>query len=801
MRKISLLLLTLFAIVGGSKLSAQTYTVSDAPTDGAWAENTHWYTIKNVQSGGYVSINSSYTDTDGNMLLSVTTAPTTPEAYWCVVKDGDGVKFYNYFAGTSYVLGMTGSQDGARANMYDATSTSSDVTTTFYYVAAKVDNVDYNAFRNTNGSGGQYWNKRGNYLAYWDNSTWDNNSLVAGNGSSYAFTEVSSEELATAITTLVGSYDDYVTSANTTVSTWESYAGKLFCHSAEQIAALKAAITSVSGASTESAKLSGMQTLWAALKTFNASYIMPEAGKYYALQNCNYNTYLYMPAQESSVPEGFGFTADSKLHGKADLTLKSQIWTVEESNGKFYIKNAEFGKKLSGTVTWSEAFGYSDEGTAYTLYPNDGNRYNTAAIGHGPQFGKMHLDGSNNLVAWETAAASSWYFIEVSDEDYNALKNAETALYEQWGAALPVTNEAYTTALAAYNENASDENLEALKSAIKACSYIRVKSMSDATSNTLGTSTDGTQGKALEYSESNAGLIWQLYPVYNGGTNTVSTKLLNLNTGKCLGTVPGGASACASMEAIANGATYTFTKQTSSDYEGGFAIKDNNGGQMYCETNGNINKWGESARAFWYVTLATSLDVPLTTVGEKAYATVYLPFAVSSVSDATAYKGANSADETRVDMTEVSQLAAENGYLLVGEPNATAKLSLTSEALTETDNILTGTLTALTLTDDTRSQYRVFGRTSADDDTTLGFNTPSTSLTTLAANKAFITESSASTSAAKLVISFNGNVDGIGAATIDAPAADAPIYDLSGRRVLKATKGLYIKGGKKILVK
>ena len=528
---------------------------------------------------------------------------------------------------------------------------------------------------------------------------------------------------------------------------------------------------------------------------------MPEAGKYYALQNCNYNTYLYMPAQESSVPEGIGFTADSKLHGKADLTLKSQIWTVEESNGKFYIKNAEFGKKLSGTATWSEAFGYSDEGTAYTLYPNDGNRYNTAAIGHGPQFGKMHLDGSNNLVAWETAAASSWYFIEVSDEDYNALKNVEKALYEQWGAALPVTNEAYTAALAAYNENASDENLEALKSAIKACSYIRVKSMSDATSNTLGTSTDGTQGKALEYSESNAGLIWQLYPVYNGGTNTVSTKLLNLNTGKCLSTVPGGASACASMETIANGATYSFTKQTSGDGNGGFAIKDNNGGQMYCETNGNINKWGESARAFWYVTLATSLDVPLTTVGEKAYATVYLPFAVSSVSDATAYKGANSADETRVDMTEVSQLAAENGYLLVGEPNATAKLSLTSEALTETDNILTGTLTALTLTDDTRSQYRVFGRTSADDDTTLGFNTPAASLTTLAANKAFITESTASTSAAKLVISFNGNVDGIGAATIDAPAADAPIYDLSGRRVLKATKGLYIKGGKKILVK
>ena len=96
----------------------------------------------------------------------------------------------------------------------------------------------------------------------------------------------------------------------------------------------------------------------------------------------------------------------------------------------------------------------------------------------------------------------------------------------------------------------------------------------------------------------------------------------------------------------------------------------------------------------------------------------------------------------------------------------------------------------------------MFGRTSADDATTLGFNTPAESLTTLAANKAFITETSSGTSAAQLVLNFNGNVvEGIGAATIDAPAADAPVYDLSGRRVAKAAKGLYIKGGKKILVK
>ncbi len=806
MKKFTYLLALLLSFCGATAM-AQTYTVSDAPSGGAWATNTKWYIIKNVQDGGYLSTSSSYTDTDEYLKLTNKTAPTTLDGYWCVVKDGEGVKFYNYLAGPSYVLGMTGDQANARAKMYDANSAGSDVTTTFYYVAAQITSngttTNYNAFRNTNGSGGQYWNKREDYLAYWNNSSWDNANLVSGSGSFYEFTEVTSEDLSTAISTTYTTYKSTVESA---VSTWTDYAGKLFCHTTEQINTLKASLPS-SDPTNDEGKYSAAQSMKAALATFNASYIMPEAGKHYALKNCMYNTYLYMPLQEANVPEGFLFAADSKLHGDANLTYKSQIWTVEASNGKFYIKNDEYDKKLSGTVTWGGNFGYSDEGTAYTLYPSDGNRYGTAAIGHGEEYGKMHLDQQNNLVAWQTAEASSWYFIEVSDEDYNNLSTflkTEADAYKAWGSVLPVTNEAYTSALEAYNKEANEENLAALKSAVRACSYIRVKSMhtvteSGKTSNTLGTTTDGTKGHSWDYSESNAGLIWQVYPVLTG--ISAKTKLLNLNTGKCLGTVQNGSNATASMTTIADGSTYSFTKQTSGDGNGGFAIKDGNSGQMFCETNGNINQWTTGARAFWYVYIASSLDVDLATVGDKAYATVYLPFAVGSVGNATAYKGANSADNARVDMTEATQLAAENGYLLVGESGATAKLSLTGEELTETDNILTGTLTAVTLTDETRSQYRVFGRTSTSDNTTLGFNTPASTLTTLAANKAFITETSGDTYAASLAISFDGVISGIGEATANAEEANAPVYDLSGRRIMHAAKGLYIKGGKKIIVK
>lgn len=51
-----------------------------------------------------------------------------------------------------------------------------------------------------------------------------------------------------------------------------------------------------------------------------------------------------------------------------------------------------------------------------------------------------------------------------------------------------------------------------------------------------------------------------------------------------------------------------------------------------------------------------------------------------------------------------------------------------------------------------------------------------------------------------IVMNFGNAVTGIN--TIAAPAsAKAPIFDLSGRRVVKATKGLYIQNGKKVLVK
>ncbi|WP_443964613.1 hypothetical protein [Prevotellamassilia timonensis] len=67
----------------------------------------------------------------------------------------------------------------------------------------------------------------------------------------------------------------------------------------------------------------------------------------------------------------------------------------------------------------------------------------------------------------------------------------------------------------------------------------------------------------------------------------------------------------------------------------------------------------------------------------------------------------------------------------------------------------------------------------------------------LPSNKAYLLGNGESSA---IVMNFGNAVTGIN--TIAAPAsAKAPIFDLSGRRVVKATKGLYIQNGKKVIVK
>ena len=194
----------------------------------------------------------------------------------------------------------------------------------------------------------------------------------------------------------------------------------------------------------------------------------------------------------------------------------------------------------------------------------------------------------------------------------------------------------------------------------------------------------------------------------------------------------------------------------------------------------------------WYVIPATDVEIDMTAQGDKKYASAYLPFGVSNVAGATAYTGALNAEKNAIDMTATTAVPANTGFVLVGtEDKATLTIG---KADAIEGNALTGTNTGIAFAEATpKANYLVFGVNNG----TVGFYTPG-NVPAIPANKAYINASAVSNGAISL--NFGNTVTGINAATINNGENNAPIYDLSGRRVWAPVKGgLYIQNGKKLV--
>lgn len=190
-------------------------------------------------------------------------------------------------------------------------------------------------------------------------------------------------------------------------------------------------------------------------------------------------------------------------------------------------------------------------------------------------------------------------------------------------------------------------------------------------------------------------------------------------------------------------------------------------------------------------------EITLNTLNNKNYATYYLPFAAKAPEGVTAYAG--TINNGNVQLTEYANgvIPANKGVVLVSDTKTTATFTLTDASeVAEQENDLKGVLTETVLNSVEKSdQVRIFSK----KDNVAGFYKPNSGITTLAANKAYIM---APTNEGALVLNFaGGEVTGINQATINATEANAPIYDLTGRRVAKAVKGIYVKNGKKFIVK
>lgn len=257
-------------------------------------------------------------------------------------------------------------------------------------------------------------------------------------------------------------------------------------------------------------------------------------------------------------------------------------------------------------------------------------------------------------------------------------------------------------------------------------------------------------------------------------------KLLNVNAGTYLANVAGGKGNTTSLNA--GGADYTVSVSDAPAFEildGGKPVQE--------ESNQNLNWWYDSdGNAKWYLIEATDIEVALNNAGTKSYATTYLPFSVSAAEGAELYTGELNGNVMNLTKSHTG-VAAEQGIVLVGESSAT-KAVLTIGEGTATGKGLVGTLTPK---DVEASAVLTLGKSGSE----VGFF--AFAGTQVAANKAYITKPAG---ASAVMINF-GEVTGIENA-VAPEAANAPLYDLSGRRVVKAVKGgLYIQNGKKFIAR
>lgn len=224
------------------------------------------------------------------------------------------------------------------------------------------------------------------------------------------------------------------------------------------------------------------------------------------------------------------------------------------------------------------------------------------------------------------------------------------------------------------------------------------------------------------------------------------------------------------------------------------AKKLNRNGSSY-----NVAYWGDHDNGSTFTVSQADLpDLTLNVFDGKTYASLYVDYPVQVTSEnVKVYTGTVSGNTLQMTEANDKIIPANVGVVLVGNTasETSAALSIANSASTVAHGVITGTTEEIDITG-YQDQYLVLG-VSNEAPQSVGFFRPT--VNTMPAYKAYIPKS-ATQSVRGLYFNFDGETTSIDP-TILTPAKEETIYDLSGRRVNKTVKGIYIKNGKKIYVK
>ncbi|MEE0446855.1 MAG: hypothetical protein UDM12_02615 [Prevotellamassilia sp.] len=266
---------------------------------------------------------------------------------------------------------------------------------------------------------------------------------------------------------------------------------------------------------------------------------------------------------------------------------------------------------------------------------------------------------------------------------------------------------------------------------------------------------------------------------YNGN------KLLAYETGYYLENI----SNFAGYKGITTGTSIQFS-EAANRAAGCYNVKFNGNRFLYTQVSGSnyFTDAANSASSDGYNFQMEYVESLPLSVGAAGYATLIAPVALEIPAGVEVYTVAF--EDGKAKLTSISDVIPANVGVVVKAAQGTYNFNITT-----TENVATSALSGVPNTENVASESAAF--ILANGKHGVGFYKLSSANRTIHGFRAFYTAPAEAQAVSAFLL--EDNVTGI--EEIETSADKAPIYDLSGRRVAKAEKGVYIQNGRKIFVK
>ena len=556
-----------------------------------------------------------------------------------------------------------------------------------------------------------------------------------------------------------------------------------------------------------------------------------QAGHKLILKNRQHNTYLGVMFEGGKLDNSTEPTT-KKLAGSTTNNNYKNCWQLvavpDNETPCFYLYNPYYDwyaspiSERNKTVHLSK----STDGAGYYLVESVGD-YAAFKCLNGANTGHVYLHqvdwGNYTIVDWDRDAnASQWAVEVISEETENNWLTAVTTEVANKKAYLEARE--LGTELGQYSGMNADEKSAALETLsiptegtaaekikigvhalysipsihinIPTAGFYRIKSMNANDANKKGKywqSKADASGMELAAEKDDARSI-----IYLGENNSVTS----YGCGYALNQYAG-------MDAAGTvGKAWTITENAT--VVATYALFRNGDGYCLSDWTGNATYGQNDANAAWMLEEVTELPVTISAAG---YATFYTPIALTLPTEGLkAYTVTVNGDRATLNAIDGNVIPAETGVVLEGAEGDYA-LTVGGDATAVEGNELLGTVAASNITE---AAY-VLGYVGEEGKKEVGFYTAALNVSTDKTNdgtkeapavtyeawlnngfKAYLPKTGV---AATLRFNFGGTT-AIESVLNNGVDANAPIYDLSGRRVMNAVKGgIYIQNGKKFIVK